>query len=117
MEGFEKGQRNTTCTHTHIHTHTHTHTQNETEAMLMEFNSTMGELIRTIDNLKDWMAPKSQPTDLLNKFNSVYIQPEPYGVVLIIAPWNYPFSLLAGPLIGAIAAGKTSLTVFKVVCC
>lgn len=33
--------------------------------------------------------------------------PEPYGTVLVIAPWNYPFQLALSPLIGAIAAGNT----------
>lgn len=37
------------------------------------------------------------------------IYPEPYGVALIIAPWNYPFQLAFGPLIGAIAAGNCAV--------
>ena len=36
-----------------------------------------------------------------------YIIPEPYGVMLHISPWNYPFQLVFTPLIGAIAAGNT----------
>lgn len=36
-----------------------------------------------------------------------YIIPEPYGTVLIISPWNYPFQLAMSPLIAAVAAGNT----------
>ncbi|GAA3328604.1 hypothetical protein GCM10020331_073230 [Ectobacillus funiculus] len=39
----------------------------------------------------------------------VKIIPEPYGVTLIIAPWNYPFQLAIAPLVGAIAAGNTAV--------
>ena len=51
------------------------------------------------------MAPEYVEADLLNKLNSLYIHPEPFGVVLNIAPWNYPFQLCILPIIGAIAAG------------
>ena len=72
----------------------------------MEYNYTRGELVRTLDNFEDWAAAKPQPKDLLNKFNSVFIQAEPYGVVLNIGAWNFPFQLNLCPLIGAIAAGE-----------
>ena len=47
----------------------------------------------------------SQATQL----DSAFIRKDPYGVVLIIAPWNYPIHLLLVPLIGAIAAGEAGL--------
>ena len=81
--------------------------QNETEATLMETNILMGEIVTALDNLQDWAAPKPQPRDLLNKFNLVYLQAEPFGVVLNISAWNFPFQLTLSPLIGAIAAGET----------
>ena len=59
-----------------------------------------------LDALEQLTAPQPHPKDLLNKFNSVYLQAEPYGVVGIVAPWNYPFQLVMLPLIGAIAAGR-----------
>ena len=37
------------------------------------------------------------------------VYPEPYGTVLIIAPWNYPWQLAISPLIGALAAGNTAI--------
>ena len=75
----------------------------------MELNNLLGEVVVALDNLQDWMAPKPQPKDLLNKFNSVYLQPEPYGVVLNISAWNFPIQLTLCPLIGAIAAGETMM--------
>ena len=52
------------------------------------------------------MEPERVRTNLLNLPSSSHILKEPLGVVLIIAPWNYPFQLLMNPLIGAIAAGN-----------
>ena len=52
------------------------------------------------------MKPEKVPTNLLNQPGRSFIYKEPLGVVLIIAPWNYPFQLLLAPLIGAIAAGN-----------
>ena len=76
------------------------------EATLIEHNFIRVELNMALDNLTELTAPKHQPRDLLNKMNSVYIKPEPYGVVLILSAWNLPFKLTLNPLIGAIAAGK-----------
>jgi aldehyde dehydrogenase (NAD+) len=52
------------------------------------------------------MEPESTPTNLLNLPSSSKLYKDPLGVVLIIAPWNYPFQLMINPLIGAIAAGN-----------
>ena len=64
------------------------------------------DLVDTLNNLADWMAPCHKPRDMLNKFNSVYVQPDPYGVVLCIVPWNYPMQIMLSSLIGIIAAGR-----------
>ena len=45
------------------------------------------------------------------QLDSAFIRKDPYGVVLIIAPWNYPIHLFLVPLIGAIAAGESNLPV------
>ena len=73
----------------------------------METNFVVGEIVTALNNVQDWAAPKHQPKDLLNKFNTVYVQAEPFGVVLNISAWNFPFQLTLCPLIGAISAGKT----------
>ena len=76
------------------------------EVWVTEIGFFLTELKNTIKNLSSWMKPKCVRTNLLNLPSSSYIYHEPLGVVLIIAPWNYPFQLLFTPLIGAIAAGN-----------
>ena len=86
--------------------HTFSLSQSEFEAVVMEYNFVIGDVVMALNNLDDWATPKPQPKDLLNKFNSVYIQPEPYGVVLNISAWNFPIQLSLCPVVGAIAAGE-----------
>lgn len=62
-----------------------------------------------LKHLKFWMKPKKVKTPFNQFPASSYIYPEPLGVVLIIGPWNYPFSLVISPLIGAIAAGNCAV--------
>jgi acyl-CoA reductase-like NAD-dependent aldehyde dehydrogenase len=59
-----------------------------------------------MENLSTWMKPSHPSIPLLQKPGSATIEKEPFGVVLIIAPWNYPVGLLMKPMIGAIAAGN-----------
>jgi len=77
------------------------------------FTSEIGVLYEEIDfmlkHLKYWMKPKSMPTPFVHFPSSSKIIAEPLGVVLIIAPWNYPFQLLIAPLIGAMAAGNCAV--------
>lgn len=53
--------------------------------------------------------PRSVSTPLHQFAAKSYIQPEPYGNVLIMSPWNYPFLLTMGPLVDALAAGNTAV--------
>jgi aldehyde dehydrogenase (NAD+) len=76
------------------------------EVWVTEIGIVMAELRNAISNLKTWMEPESVSTNLANLPATSRIYSEPLGVVLIIAPWNYPFQLLFTPLIGAIAAGN-----------
>jgi len=65
------------------------------------------EISFVLENLKKWMEPKKVITHSLALMTgSIYYQKIPYGAVLIISPWNYPFSLLVRPLIGALAGGN-----------
>ncbi len=70
-------------------------------------------VVRDIDyaikNLSKWVKPQSVKSDLALFPSSAKIYPEPLGIVLIISPWNYPFSLMISPLIGAIAAGNCAM--------
>ena len=77
------------------------------EVWVTETGMVISELNTAIKNLKQWMeARKCKLRILLNFHQEAEIMKEPLGVVLIIAPWNYPFQLLINPLIGAIAAGN-----------
>jgi len=64
------------------------------------------ELKHTAAHLKRWMAPRRVGTPLALAGTRGWVQVEPKGVVLIIAPWNYPFYLAVDPLVSAIAAGN-----------
>jgi len=78
----------------------------EFEAVLTETNYVISELKDTIKNIKKWAKPKRVFPSLLNFPSTDYIYKEPYGNVLVIAPWNYPFQLALCPLISAVAAGN-----------
>ncbi|MFW6295658.1 MAG: aldehyde dehydrogenase [Halothece sp.] len=67
------------------------------------------EIDHTLKHLKSWVKPKKAKTPLTQFPASAKIYPEPLGVVLIIGPWNYPFSLMISPLVGAIAAGNCAI--------
>ena len=77
------------------------------EAVLTETNYVISDLKNTIKNIKCWSKPKKVLPSLLNFPSTDYIYSEPYGKVLIISPWNYPFQLAICPLIAAISAGNS----------
>ena len=76
---------------------------------MTELNLILSDISLAISNVEKWMSPEYVAKDLVNRFNIVFIQPEPYGVVLIISPWNYPLMLTLQPLVGVIAAGNVSM--------
>lgn len=69
----------------------------------------IAELNTTLRHLRQWMKPKRAVTNLVNLPSSSRIYRDPLGVVLIIAPWNYPLQLALVPLIGAIAGGNCAV--------
>ncbi|KAM4666041.1 aldehyde dehydrogenase family 3 member B1-like isoform 2-T4 [Amazona ochrocephala] len=76
------------------------------EAYLTEILLCKNELNNTLNNLCHWMKDEHVSKNLMTQLDSAFIRKDPYGVVLIIGPWNYPVNLILGPLIGAIAAGN-----------
>jgi aldehyde dehydrogenase (NAD+) len=64
------------------------------------------EIEHAIRHVKSWSSPRRVATPIIHFLSSSRIYQEPYGVVLIIGPWNYPFNLLIAPLVGAMAAGN-----------
>ncbi|MBF4465317.1 aldehyde dehydrogenase [Flavobacterium sp. LC2016-12] len=78
----------------------------EFEAVLTETNYVISDLKDTIKNIYKWSGRKRVFPSILNFPSTDYIYKEPYGNVLVIAPWNYPFQLALCPLIAAVAAGN-----------
>lgn len=76
------------------------------EAYEAEIGFTLKELSAHIANLRKWAKPTRIRTDLVNFYSKSFIVHEPLGVILVMAPWNYPFQLLFNPLVGAISSGN-----------
>jgi aldehyde dehydrogenase (NAD+) len=76
------------------------------ESELTEIHTVIDEINFAVKRLSKWMKPKRVGTPIALFGSRSYIHYEAKGVVLILAPWNYPFSLLINPLIAAIAAGN-----------
>ncbi|WP_445452297.1 aldehyde dehydrogenase [Flavobacterium sp. 25HG05S-40] len=76
------------------------------EAVVSETGYILSELNHTIKNIHKWAKPTMVLPSLLNFPSTDYIYKEPYGKVLIMAPWNYPYQLALCPLIAAVAAGN-----------
>jgi aldehyde dehydrogenase (NAD+) len=79
------------------------------EAWAAEVSECAGGVRYMRKNLKKWMKPERVTTSMVAMPGKSRIYREPLGVVLIIAPWNYPFSLAINPLMGALAAGNCAL--------
>jgi aldehyde dehydrogenase (NAD+) len=79
------------------------------ETDITEIIPVLSEIRHTIRHLSRWMKPKKVGTPLLLFGTRSYIRYEPKGIVLIISPWNYPFTLTFNPLIAAIAAGNCAM--------
>ncbi|MEG0918304.1 MAG: aldehyde dehydrogenase family protein [Anaerovoracaceae bacterium] len=80
--------------------------KSEEESYLTEIQITMQELRSFIKNINKWNKKTKVRTPLSHAFAKSMVYKEPYGNVLILAPWNYPFQLTVAPLIGAIAGGN-----------
>ena len=76
------------------------------EAVMTEIGFVESEARYARKHLRSWMKPVRVRTPLMAQPGHSYIWPEPKGLVLIIAPWNYPMSMVMAPLVGAVAAGN-----------
>lgn len=79
------------------------------ETFLTEVGCVLSEISFSLKNLKKFMKPKKVKTPFSLFKGKSYTINEPYGVCLIISPWNYPINLTFSPLIGAIASGNTAI--------
>lgn len=76
------------------------------ETYMTELGMVLDELRYVRKHTRQWSRPKRVHTPLAQFHSKSFIQAEPYGVVLILSPWNYPFQLSLEPLVGALAAGN-----------
>ena len=81
--------------------------KSSTEAFRTEINFVVREIDHTLEHLDEWLRPESAPVPAhLGEDATAWTQYDPLGVVLVIAPWNYPAQLLLAPMLGALAAGN-----------
>ncbi len=76
------------------------------ETYMTEIGIILDEIKYMSKNIKSWCRNKKVKTPLSHFKSTSYIISEPYGVVLVMSPWNYPFQLTIAPLLGAIAGGN-----------
>jgi len=79
------------------------------ESKMTEIGIVFEEINYILRHIKRWSKDKKVRTPIAQFSSKSYIHPEPYGVVLIMSPWNYPFQLAIEPLIGALAAGNCAV--------
>ncbi|XP_045373878.2 aldehyde dehydrogenase family 3 member B1-like isoform X1 [Camelus bactrianus] len=76
------------------------------EGDISEIIVCQNEVDLALKNLHAWMKDESVAKNLFTQLGSAFIRKEPFGLVLIVAPWNYPVNLTLAPLVGALAAGN-----------
>ncbi|KAL3273359.1 hypothetical protein HHI36_014807 [Cryptolaemus montrouzieri] len=76
------------------------------ESIVMELQFNMYDLDNILANIIEWVKPETPQKTIVNLLDKLSIYNDPYGVVLVIGAWNYPFQLLLSPVAGAIAAGN-----------
>ncbi|MEV8228835.1 aldehyde dehydrogenase family protein [Streptomyces sp. NPDC079167] len=77
------------------------------EAYRTEIDFTVREIDHTLERLAGWLEPEPAPVPAVLAGATAHTVQDPLGVVLVIAPWNYPVQLLLAPVAGALAAGNT----------
>ena len=83
--------------------------KSETESYMCETGMVLEELSYHIKHVAKWAKERQVKTPIAQFYAKSFISPEPYGVALIVSPWNYPVQLCLNPLIGAISAGNCAV--------
>lgn len=83
--------------------------KSETESYMCETGMVLEELSYHIKHVAKWAKERRVKTPIAQFSAKSFISPEPYGVALIVSPWNYPVQLCLNPLIGAISAGNCAV--------
>lgn len=76
------------------------------EAYVTEIGFVLSSIGHMLKNIEEWMEPETAKTPLYLQPGKSYVLQEPYGSVLVIGPFNYPFQLVMEPIVGAIAGGN-----------
>ena len=79
------------------------------EAYATEIGIVLSEISHTLKHIKKWSKPKRVATPLTSFKAKSYVFSEPFGVTLIMSPWNYPFQLAIVPLVASISAGNCAV--------
>ncbi len=79
------------------------------ESYMCETGMTLSEITYMLKHIRSFSREKRVPTPLAQFHSKSYRKPSPYGTVLIMSPWNYPFLLTMEPLVDALAAGNTAI--------
>ena len=79
------------------------------ESYMCEIGMVLDEISYMLKHLEDFAKEKRVRTPLAQFASRSYVKPSPYGVTLIMSPWNYPFLLALDPLVDALAAGNTAI--------
>jgi aldehyde dehydrogenase (NAD+) len=80
-----------------------------TGAYVSEIGLVQAEIRHALRHLRRWASPERRRTPWFVAPARGYVQPEPFGVSLIVSPWNYPLQLTLTPLVSAIAAGNCAV--------
>ena len=83
--------------------------KSEFEAYATEIGIVLDSISYMVKHVEEWMKPQKAKTPVPFQMGKSFIMREPYGVTLIIGPFNYPFQLVMEPLIGAIIGGNTAI--------
>lgn len=79
------------------------------EGYMCETGLVLSEISYMLKKMRRFAKVRSVPTPLTNFHSSSKVKPSPYGVTLIMSPWNYPFLLTVEPLVDSLAAGNTAV--------
>jgi acyl-CoA reductase-like NAD-dependent aldehyde dehydrogenase len=80
-----------------------------TEGLTSETALVLHEIDQARKHLRSWARPRKVRTPLILFPATSWVRPEPYGTVLVMSPWNYPFQLALLPIVGALAAGNCAV--------
>ena len=79
------------------------------ESYMTETGMVLDEIRFHLKHLPKWIKTKNVPTPLTQFHAKSFVVPEPYGVAIVMSPWNYPVQLCLNPVVGAISGGNCAV--------